>query len=222
MWFLFILFVVSAITALFVNQINFRQFLYGAFVLSGVFYWLNIDVRTMKYWFFFLFGIWVRLKFEDAQKEGIRDVMGGQFIGAFLIGIFYLAAVLFWYRTAIMISCFLTSLSGIYLTLWLSTRIEHYQQPEKLRKYLLYLGGFSMDIYILHEPILTALKLILWNRLALNYILVSLLLFLMALLLPIPIGQYIIRPVRLFRFLFLGEWAEKERSPVFLAERKTE
>ena len=126
LWFLFILFVVSAITALFVNQINFRQFLYGAFVLSGVFYWLNIDVRTMKYWFFFLFGIWVRLKFEDAQKEGIRDVMGGQFIGAFLIGIFYLAAVLFWYRTAIMISCFLTSLSGIYLTLWLSTRIEHY------------------------------------------------------------------------------------------------
>ena len=79
------------------------------------------------------------------------------------------------------------------------------KEPGKAARILLLLGLFSMDIYILHEPIMTAVKLLLWNRLGWNYILCTFVIFVCALCLPIPISKWVIRKIKPLRILLLGE-----------------
>ena len=210
LWFLYVLFIIELCCALVINTYNFRSIWYGSFFLSVAIYWANLDIRTLKYLFFFLAGIWVRLKFEDCQKEGIEDAMGGQALLAFLALVTDIAAIFFLYRTTITVTMMLTSLCGIYLTIWIASRLVYnidgeLIQPGRLGSILLTLGLFSMDIYILHEPIMTVLKLVLWNKLGWNYILCTLIIFLAALCLPIPLSKWIIRKVKLLRILLLGE-----------------
>lgn len=210
LWFLFVLFIIEAACALVLNTYNFRSVWYGSFFLSVAIYWLNLDVRTLKYLFFFLAGIWVRLKFEDCRKDGIEDAMGGQVLLAFLALVTYIAAVVFLYRTTITVTMMLTSLCGIYLVMWGSSRLVYNIdgepiEPGKIASMFLRLGLYSMDIYILHEPIMTVLKLVLWNRLGLNYVLCTLIIFLVALCLPIPLSKGIIRKIKPLRMLLLGE-----------------
>ncbi len=209
LWFLYILFIIELICALVVNTYNFRSIWYGSFFLSVAVYWANFDIRTPKYLFFFLMGIWVRLKFEDCRKAGYEDAMDGQDLLAFLALVVDVAAVIFLYRTTITVTMMVTSLCGIYLVLWTSSRMVYNidgeeRAPGRFTKTLLTLGLFSMDIYILHEPIMTAVKLIVWNKLAWNYIICTAVIFICALCLPIPISKWIIRKIKPLRVLLLG------------------
>ena len=242
LWFLYILFVITAIAALFVNEDNFRSILYGSFALSAASYWANISYRTPKYFFFFLLGFWVRLKFEDSEKEGNPDVMQGQGLMAAVVLVFDVFCIAFLYRTTIMVTMVLTTLSGIYLVLWFSTRLVYGRaagnstsdavktaessgpaavtpegdtagrRPGKAALLLQGLGLMSMDIYILHEPVVTVLKLVFWNRLGWNYILCTALFFILGVLIPIPVSRWLIRPVPLFRFLLFGELKGLKKS----------
>ena len=210
LWFLYVLFVIEAACALVINTYNFRSVWYGSFFLSVAVYWANLDIRVLKYLFFFLGGIWVRLKFEDSRKEGIEDAMGGQALLAFLALVSYIAGVIFLYRTTITVTFMLTSLCGTYIVIWIASRLVYNIdgepiQPGKAGKMFLTLGLWSMDIYILHEPIMTFFKLVLWNKLGINYILCTLILFMVSLCLPIPLSKWIVRKVKLLRILFLGE-----------------
>ena len=210
LWFLYILFLIETICALLVNAGNFRSVWYGSFFLSVAIYWANLDIRTPKYLFFFLMGIWVRLKFEDSRKAGIDDSMGGQELLAFLALVTDIAAVIFLYRTTITVSMMLTSLCGIYLVFWISSRMVYdidgeVREPGRAARLFIMMGLYSMDIYILHEPVMTVVKLVLWNRLGLNYVFCTLIIFLCALCLPIPVSKWIIRKIRPLRVLLLGE-----------------
>lgn len=210
LWFLYILFVIEAICALVVNTYNFRSIWYGSFFLSVAVYWVNYDIRVPKYLFFFLMGIWVRLKFEDCQEAGYEDAMDGQDLLAFLALVTDIFAIVFLYRTTITVTMMITSLCGIYLVLWTSSRLVYNIDGEKrnlgkLARFLLLLGMYSMDIYILHEPIMTSVRLLLWNKLGLNYILCIVVIFAAALSLPIPLSKYIIRKIKPLRILLLGE-----------------
>ena len=210
LWFLYILFLIELICAVLVNAYNFRSIWYGSFFLSVAIYWLNFDIRVPKYLFFFLMGIWVRLKFEDSRKAGYEDAMDGQDLLAFLALVTDIFAIVFLYRTTITVTMMLTSLCGIYLVLWVSSRLVYNIDGEKRKLgratgWLLLLGLYSMDIYILHEPIMTAVKIVLWNRLGWNYIVCTFLIFLCALCLPIPLSKWIIRKIKPLRILLLGE-----------------
>ncbi len=210
LWFLYILFLIELICAVLVNTYNFRSIWYGSFFLSVAIYWANLDLRTAKYLFFFLMGIWVRLKFEDSRKAGYEDAMDGQDLLAFLALVTDIFAIVFLYRTTITVTMMLTSLCGIYLVLWVSSRLVYNIDGEKRKLgrgtgWLLLLGLYSMDIYILHEPIMTAVKIVLWNRLGWNYIVCTFLIFLCALCLPIPLSKWIIRKIKPLRILLLGE-----------------
>lgn len=211
LWFLYILFLIELVSILLVNNYSFRSILYGSFFLSVAIYWANLDIRTPKYLFFFLMGIWVRLKFEDSRKAGYEDAMDGQDLLAFLALVTDIAAIIFLYRTTITVTMMLTSLCGIYLVFWISSRLVYNidgerKEPGRAARMLLMLGLFSMDIYILHEPVMTVVRLVLWNRLGLNYILCTAIIFFSALCLPIPVSKWIIRKIKPLRILLLGEW----------------
>ena len=66
------------------------------------------------------------------------------------------------------------------------------------------LGLFSMDIYILSEPVITAVRLLLWNVLHLPAVIVVIACFVGGLLIPIPVSSLIIRKVGILRAAFLG------------------
>ena len=210
LWFLYILFLIELICAIFVTTYSFRSIWYGSFFLSVAIYWANLDIRTPKYLFFFLMGIWVRLKFEDSREAGYEDAMDGQDLLAFLALVTDIAAIVFLYRTTITVTMMLTSLCGTYLVLWISSRLVYNIDGEKkdlgrwTRVFLLF-GLYSMDIYILHEPVMTVVRLVLWNRLGLNYILCTAVVFLCALCIPIPVSKWIIRKIKPLRILLLGE-----------------
>ena len=210
LWFLFILFVIELICAMLVNTYNFRSIWYGSFFLSVAIYWANLDIRTPKYLFFFLMGIWVRLKFEDSRKAGYEDAMEGQELLAFLTLVADIIAIVFLYRTTITVTMMLTSLCGIYLVLWVSSRLTYNidgekKEPGRWARVLLLLGLFSMDIYVLHEPIMTVIRLVIWNRLGWNYVLCTFIIFICALCIPITVSKWIIRKIPPLRFLLLGE-----------------
>jgi hypothetical protein len=142
-----------------------------------------------------------------------------------------ICCIAFLYRTTIMVTMVLTTLSGIYLVLWLSTRLVYGRtaesgegdsvlleersagnRPGRAARLLEGLGLMSMDIYILHEPVVTVLKLVFWNRLGWNYILCTALFFILGVLIPIPVSRWLIRPVPLFRFLLFGELKGLKKS----------
>ena len=155
LWFLYILFLIELICAALVNTYNFRSIWYGSFFLSVAIYWLNLDIRTPKYLFFFLMGIWVRLKFEDCREAGYEDAMDGQDLLAFLAFVTDIIAIVFLYRTTITVTMVLTSLCGIYLVLWVSSRLVYNidgeeKEPGKAARIFLLLRFSSMDIYFLH------------------------------------------------------------------------
>lgn len=237
LWFLYVLFVVSAVAALCVNESNFRSFLYGAAVLGVAAWWTNIPVNTPKYLAFFLAGIWVRLKYEDLQKEenrktilqadknlvivrqeaagpvpeedqgteGRTRLLEGQGLLAGLASICFLILNRIYFHNGINIYRLGSSVCGIYVTLWASEWLARKGEESGLGSILEKAGLISMDIYILHEPIMTAAKILFWNKLSLPYPLATLLIFLTALLVPIPVSKQVIRKAPLLRFLIFGE-----------------
>lgn len=211
LWFLYILFIVSALSALFVNEENFRSFLYGAGALCAASWWVNLPFRTPKYLFFFLAGMWLRLKFEDLQKEGEDYLFQGQTAAVFLILLIFLVLNRIYYRTGVSILKLGTSFCGIYLTLWFSEYLLRKRSGASLTSMFEKVGSHSMDIYILHEPVMTAVRIVTWNIMGLHYAVCIGILFFTALLIPIPLSRFVIRKSRVLNLLFLGERGEKKR-----------
>ena len=212
LWFLYVLFAVTAITVLFVSETNFRSVLYGAGALCAASWWVNIPIRTPKYLFFFLAGIWLRLKYEDLRKAEEEYLFEGQTVIAFLAGIVFLVLNRYYYRTSIRILLLGASVCGIYATLWFSELLLRRRPDSRLVRVLEQGGVYSMDIYILHEPVMTLAKLLLYTKLGMNYIAATLLIFLCAILIPVPVSRGIIRKVPVLRMLLLGIREKKEKK----------
>ena len=66
------------------------------------------------------------------------------------------------------------------------------------------LGRFSMDIYILSEPVITVIRLLLWNVLHFPGVIVVIVCFVGGLLIPIPVSSRIVRKVGILRAAILG------------------
>lgn len=68
-----------------------------------------------------------------------------------------------------------------------------------------YFGVRSYEIYLLHQPYIAAtVSNLLLAATGLPYIAIILISAVLGLLIPIPISKYILQPVGIFRFLFLG------------------
>lgn len=213
LWFLYVLFVISVICVLLLNRDNFMTFLYGSLALCVASYWVNIEsktgLKTPQYLFFFLLGMWIRMKAEEASEaEGKKPTAPGDVAALIAIILFaVLERVLF--RTGINVLKVGTSLTGIYATLWAASKLSRRKNAageiSQAARILRYLGLMSMDIYILHEPVMTVMKIVLYSRMGMNYVLCTFLIFASALVLPVIASKLIIRKIRPLRLLLLGE-----------------
>jgi len=208
MWFLFILFLCTAAGALFVRRENLNLVFFAAMLFSSVAYALNWQIRFPRYFIFFVLGLLARENYEACQA--ILENTGAVVISAllFIIGneMGYRYGGL-WY--------FLTAMTGCHLMMclsdWISDRSEVYERRHSraflcgIAQRLRMTGIISMDIYIFSEPVMTALRLLLWNILHLPAALCMVVCMAGGLLLPIPICRYVIRRIKPLRLLFLGE-----------------
>ena len=207
MWFLFVLFWISVLTALLVRKERLKLFLSLSLLLSLVMYGAGWDIRILKYWFFYLLGLTLRLHYAKLRfrlnQKGILSLAGILFIAA-NVGLYWGSAsgIRLLSYINIEILPLLSAVSGSLLVLALSWRLSLGEGQAK--KFFGLLGDYSMDVYITSDPLNTITRLILWNKMAVNYISVTVICFILGLLIPIPLSRYIIRKVRIFRKLILG------------------
>lgn len=74
------------------------------------------------------------------------------------------------------------------------------------------IGNYGMDIYMIGYYVQISLRVVLGSMLGLPYLLYSTCMFVFGLILPIPLSKYIVRKVKLFRILVLGDFSQKKKE----------
>ncbi len=197
MWFLYILFWVSVLSLLLIRKNTLVPFLIIGAVLSMATFHFGWEIKTTKYFFFFVGGIFMRVNydwFEDHFRKGWFILLSALvFVGGnILIFMGYLLAGFF------------TSVAGIMLCMVISKKILELSQGKKgiLYRY----GDSSMDIYILSDIVQTVLRLAFLNILGLPVPLVILVGFVGGMYGSLIAAKVFLRKFKIFRILLFGEW----------------
>lgn len=192
LWFLYALFVITVIAALFAFRIS----LLGLVAAAALLIWNPWGIIT-NFLFFFLLGIYMRRE----QKDFVLHLTARHVLAAvtvFLLGLYGLLGLKEH-------ACFLlTATSGTVLVLWLSLILSRQESAfTSLSRLLEHWGILSMDIYILSDIIKIPCRVVLWNKLHL-YTLSFVLCTVLAIVLSIWISEHLIRKNSWLRFLILG------------------
>lgn len=202
LWFLYVLFLGSVICALILTERTYPAVLAVSLILAIVSYIFGWTFRFPMYFVYFVAGIGLR-KYYDRFKDRIRSPLA--LTGALMI---FAGGNLLIHFRGLEIMTILTAFTGTALILCLSDKLagqtDAAGQLRRLPRLARIYGEYSMDNYILSEPIMTVVKLVFWNILQTGYILTTLVCFIVSAILPIPVSKLIIRRVPLFRLLILG------------------
>lgn len=190
LWFLYVLFLSSIICALFVTRSNIKYFFCIGIILAYAYYSFGWSFRFPGYFVYFIAGIMLRMYYDRISRLIKSPAM------IILCLILFAAGVSAIYLTGNELYTLITSFTMSALVLWISTHINS--------RLLTAFGKYSMDCYIMSEPIMTVVKLVFWNILHMGYIPCTILCFIISAALPIPISVLIIRKVSLFKLLILG------------------
>ncbi len=195
LWFLYVLFLVSLVCVLILREKNVLYVLAGSFALTVAACCFGWPWKLPKYAFFFVLGIFVRLHYENwFQKVKWNRI--------WVAAAVFAAANAALYLTDLEVLWDVTALAGIVMCLQFGKWIA--ERKGKAEEFFAFLGAYSMDIYILSEPLNTAAKLLFWSFLKWNYLICTLLCFLISLGLPIPVSKHIVRKVKALRIGILG------------------
>lgn len=189
LWFLYALFVITVIAALF----SFRISVWGLAAAAFLLIWNPWEIIT-KYLFFFLLGIYMRRECRDfIHLLTYRDVAAVFLL--FVAGNYGLLVVK-------QHACFLlTAISGILLTLWISWRLD--QECRTFVQYFERWGILSMDIYILSDIIKIPFRVVLWNKFHL-YTLSFIICTVSAIVFSVYLSKNIVRRSRFLKMIVLG------------------
>ena len=192
LWFLYALFVITVIAALFAFRIS----LLGLVTAAALLIWNPWGIIT-NFLFFFLLGIYMRREHKDFVLHlTARHILAA--VAVFLLGLYGLLGLKEH-------ACFLlTATSGTVLVLWLSLVLSRQESAfSSLSNLLEHWGILSMDIYILSDIIKIPFRVVLWNKLHL-YTLSFVLCTVLAIVLSIWLSEHLIRKNSWLRFLILG------------------
>lgn len=206
LWFVYILFWISVLCAFLLTEKTLTTWLGISFLCAVLAYACDLSLRLPKYWFFFVLGLYVRVHYREIREEEKGSDRPEPkrrnrilwFVAALVV---FILANLVLYSKNWTVLQMVTSLSGIVLSLQLSVWLSESNRDNRM---LHVLGSYSMDIYILSEPLNTVTKLLFWNILHANYVVCTVMCFVAGIALPVPISKYIVRRVKLFRTAILG------------------
>lgn len=192
LWFLYALFVITVIAALFAFRIS----LLGLVAAAALLIWNPWGIIT-NFLFFFLLGIYMRREHKDFVLHlTARHILTT--VAVFLIGLYGLLGLKEH-------ACFLlTATSGTVFVLWLSLVLSRQESAlSSFSNLLEHWGILSMDIYILSDIIKIPFRVVLWNKLHL-YTLSFVLCTVLAIVLSVWFSEHLIRKNNWLRFLILG------------------
>lgn len=196
LWFLYYLFFISVVCAVGLRKNNMKIWIWVSFAAAALTFLIGKDIRILRYPFFFILGIWLRLEYGK-----IKNWLSSRSCLLYAAAVFAGSnAVL--YLLQISGVQILTTLSGIVVCLALSGWIA--QKENVIHNLFLHWGKYSMDIYILSEPFNTAVKILCWSILHIDYRICTLFCFLVGMIVPIPVSKYLIRKVKILRVAILG------------------
>ncbi len=191
LWFLYSLFVVTAIVSIFGLRVSKLGLMVAAGFTVSSFIWPMV----FNYLFFLMLGIYVRRLYPKfAEKISVKY--------------FILACVLFilfnWLSVGLQVkgTFIITAISGIFIIMWLSYQLS--LRNGGLVTALETWGMFSMDIYILSDIIKIPFRIVFWNKLHF-YTLSFVICTVMGIMLSLLISKYIIRNNKWLKRYILGE-----------------
>ena len=160
LWYLYVIFILSVIMLFFVTEKNITAFTAFFVIVTFLAPWIppEIGFSTIKLSFsvyqsgFFFLGALVALKFDynKVTHNTVAFIISCVVFGAYAVFTWVIKDNV-WYLEAA------TSFCGAYILLYLS----HLISKLKFRQPLVYIGKKSMEIYIIHAPLLVAGRIIL-------------------------------------------------------------
>lgn len=202
-WFLYTLFIFFLITFYLIRINNIKIILIISACISIIsqlglpFSQILHDVMPrildiFRFYIYFLLGLYVK---DVSQKENnwVKKVIffNGKFktlLFLVLFGLYEFGSIKFF--------CVPIALLGANLTIIVSQRLKN-------NEFLIYIGKISMDIYLLHGPVMVVLR---WSfiRIGLTKILIPIAMFTISLGIAVLISRYIIHKIKLIEFLCTG------------------
>ena len=195
MWFLYILFWCHLIALLILTKKNLTWVLIIAFLVSLAAHLFAWPFKIPAYFVFFVFGIFVR-----EHYEGFRALFKWHWalIAFVAFAGTQVASILTGHNLSFPVAPF----TGTFLVWYIASLIAG--RDGLAKKTWTLLGSMSMDIYVLSDPIMICLRLVLSGILGLSVPICIGLFFVLSVILAYLASTLVIRRVPLFSLLFLG------------------
>lgn len=216
LWFLYALFIVSVFVVL-LNKLNKFVLLAITIAMKIVLIYTNVPVPIIGYLLnrsmivvigIILFDYYEKIEaFFASNKKGTNIVL-------YAVGpIMLIASVPLAYLSKrvvdndyLELAVCLFNIVAWYLLSQLLNRTS------KLKALPTLIGNYGMDIYVFAYFVQIPIRVVLGTMLGLPYAIYATLMFVFGLFIPIPISKYIIRKVRLFRILTLGDFSKEKKD----------
>lgn len=197
LWFLYALFFIGVLQILLIDN---TKKLYISLICSFILLLIGKSINIIEpvnwlflYSFYYLLGIWIKQNYQKViwilNRKSILFSTGFLFVLLFYINSYM--------NNLIGIVSITLALSGSAFVFSLSIFLKN-------NSLLVYIGKFSMDIYILSGPILVALRIVIYRILGVPYILYTIISVIIAFVLPILLSKFIIRRSNILSYFLLG------------------
>lgn len=222
LWFLYNLFLFSVIAIIF-NFLPKAVTVIAclALNLASLFFLPNETAASIFqftfYLFFFYLGTFVSSYYEGISEFFASKIQTGNgkktlFIITFVLALFSAVVFLVYNNYSLSekhvaykyLPCCVNIILWYFIALCLSTM-------KNINKPINTIGNYGMDIYMIGYYVQISIRVVFGSMLGLPYLAYAILMLVFGLILPIPISKYIIRKVRLFRILVLGDFSKKEK-----------
>lgn len=206
LWYLWALFVIQFILAIFLSKKNLKYTLIISAIMSLIityfsFAFYRID-DAIYYSFFVLLGIAIGSVYEQYKEKQCIAV-------TIIILAIFSGSVFLTVSQEITVFRFMCGTCGSLLVLLISAYISN-KRYAQIYRMLRYIGRYSMDIYVMHGIVMVAIRIALWSILKFNYYVCAIVMLFGGLLIPIYISKFVLRKSNVLIFLFLGERMNKK------------
>lgn len=204
LWFLYALFIISLCVVLVIQKSN-VWILWGislvVMIISCMFTYENVIVREILFnAFFFMSGLICRIYYEK-----VRPLVEKKWVALVVTIGFVVGNYFYFFDSANYLWKILTGICGtiwfLCIGLWIT---ETFNKQSIVRKTVSMLGDYSMDIYIFAEPIKVGVKILFWSLLKWNYMICTMLCFVLPIIFAIVGSRYVVRRISFFKKIFLG------------------
>ncbi len=207
LWYLYVLFLIQVVLVLVCNKNNAKYLLVISSIVSifiviseASFYWID---DTAYYLFFVLMGLLSGMIYEE-KLQNLPHVTTWLAFSCFLLSTFCCL------RFGIEALKFVCGVTGTLAVVGFSRMLSKTSGEGQGTRCLKYLGSHSMDIYVLHGMVMVAIRVLLWSLLKLNYYLCTIAMLIGGFFIPLFVSKFILRKVKIFKLLFLGEITKGE------------